>query len=563
MQWSAPITGWLERNWIEAGVSYIRIDSTENRRGDTPISTGLVLDTLKRNRHCCDQVNQLMALASTGIVTSKDILYFDDFWHFDIQALAYHFHMLNIAPKMYAFCHAQSVDEFDFTYPMRHWMRDFERGIGKILSGIFVNSDLLKQLLTEEGIGTEETVHVIGHIFCEKEVRERFPKVHGRQKKFQRENTVIFSSRWDDEKNPLFFLDIMRETVKNRKDIKFIVCTSSQKLRSNNLVNLTRLQWALKQYPNNLFLKEGLTKEEYYIELLKAKIQINTASQDWISIALLEASVAGCYPLYPYFRSFPQALLDDDNFMYKHLALESAVEKLQSIIDDPTLWSRESIQARAWIHQRHNMSWARMINIMFDKQIIGVLDYAQMQEDRNGFTRNPALLLDLLASVSNIEGDIAEVGVHRAHKYLLFLDEAEKQNKICHAIDSFKGFAEPSKYDEGYPKGQLDTGGADWLRKMVAHKKQAVILEGWIPDVLQRSRINQLSFVHIDVDQYLPTKQTIEWAYPLLAIGGIMVCHDYLPGHKINCSRAIDEFMNTTGLKYSGLKNTWAWWIKR
>ncbi len=372
MQWSAPKTGWLERNWIKANIPYIRIDSTENSpyKEDAVIEAGLVLDTLKRNRHCCEQVNQLMALASTGIITDNDVIYFDDFWHFNIQALAYHFHMLGIIPKMYAFCHAQSVDEYDFTYPMRHWMRDFEKGIGKILSGIFVNSNLLKQLLDEAWIGTYEKIHVIGHIFSEEEVRERFPK-----KLPPKENNVVFSSRWDDEKNPLFFLDVINIIMRLRQDIKFIVCTSSEKLKSNNPTNLDALQKAMIQFPNNLFLKEGLTKEEYYMELLKAKIQINTASQDWVSIALLEASVAGCFPVYPNFRSFPQAFRNESIYMYKTLVPEAAAFKISKVMNYPYMWDEKSLQARAWIHQRHNSSWARMINVMMEKDVIKGVGY--------------------------------------------------------------------------------------------------------------------------------------------------------------------------------------------
>ena len=378
MQWSAPKTGWLERNWLKNDIPYVRIDSSENTISGIEIKTGLVLDTLKRNRHCCEQVNQLMSLASVGVINSNDIIYFDDFWHFNIQALFYHFHMLGIAPKMYAFCHAQSVDEYDFTYPMRHWMRDFEKGIGKILDGIFVNSTLLKQLLVRAGIGSEKTVHVIGHIFCEEEVRERFPRGLPFKENITKENTVIFSSRWDDEKNPLLFLDIVHYIMKSRTDIKFIVCTSAKNLRSNNIVNLTRLEWAMKQYPDNLFLKEGLSKEEYYLELLKAKVQINTAKQDWISIALLEASVAGCYPVYPNFRSFPQAFKEQTDYMYEmnqHNNYMAAAYKIYRVMKNPQFFTEQGIKDRAWIHERHNTSWARMINIMAEEEFIEVEEY--------------------------------------------------------------------------------------------------------------------------------------------------------------------------------------------
>lgn len=377
MQWSAPLTGWLERNWIKANIPYIRIDSTENRKNKvTSISTGLVLDTLKRNRHCCDQVNQLMSLASTGVITSEDILYFDDFWHFNIQALAYHFHMLNIKPKMFAFCHAQSVDEFDFTYPMRHWMRDFEIGIGKILDGIFVNCTVLRDLLERAGIGVGK-VHVIGHIFDEEEVEERMPKAaRGTWRaKFERKNHVLFTSRWDEEKNPQFFLEVAEAFITHRKDVKFIVCTSAPKLKSNNPKLIELLQQKMKEYPDNIYLYEGLSKTDYYEELCVAKIQLNTADQDFVSIALLEASVAGCFPLYPKFRSFPEALKHSSGFMYEHKNLNECVREIKWILTQDRNWSVEGIKNRAWIHERHNTSWARMINIIFGKKLIKVENY--------------------------------------------------------------------------------------------------------------------------------------------------------------------------------------------
>ena len=186
-----------------------------------------------------------------------------------------------------------------------------------------------------------------------------------------------------------------------------------------------------------------------------------------------------------------------------------------------------------------------------------------MYYDNPNHTKDPTLLMKLLRNTQEIKGDVVEVGVYRAKKYLLFLKEAERQNKIAHAIDSFRGFSKPTKFDTFYKEGELDVGGADWLRKIVMSKKNARIHEGFIPKVLQRTGIYIISFIHIDVDIYLPTKQAIEWAWPLIAKGGIMICHDYLPGNKKNCSRAIDEFIEETGSVYIGLKNTWVWWIKK
>lgn len=186
-----------------------------------------------------------------------------------------------------------------------------------------------------------------------------------------------------------------------------------------------------------------------------------------------------------------------------------------------------------------------------------------MYSNNPNHTKDPRLLVELLNFVKNIEGAVVEVGVYKAEKYLLFVDIAAQQGKTAIAVDSFCGFAEPSNYDICYPKGNLDVGGADWLREKIANKENAIIYEGFIPEVLQDVIVNCISFIHIDVDQYMPTKQSIEWAWPLISIGGIMICHDYLPNDERNCSRAIDEFTNTTHSKYNGLKNTWIWWIKK
>jgi len=362
MQWSAPKTGWLERNWIKAKVPYIRIDATPNT--DAPIQntiqSGCVLDATGRSIYCFSQITALLHLVKMGQIHDDDVIYFDDFWHPGIEALPYAFHLLNVHPKMYAFLHAQSVDEYDFTYPMRDWMRHFEKGIAACLDGIFVCGPYLQGLVGNGGIAKREKVFVTGHPFCSEEVKERMPSVLPTK----RENHVIFSSRWDSEKNPKFFLAVAKKVIQKFPAAKFIVCSSAPKLRSNDPSNLEALQKARKEFPHNILLKENLTKEEYYNELCQAKIQMNTANQDFVAITLLEASVAGCYPVYPYFRSFPETLRYDSDYMYNHLDLTDAVIKVLSVLRRDDLWTKEQIKGRAWIHERFDTAWRRQLNVM-------------------------------------------------------------------------------------------------------------------------------------------------------------------------------------------------------
>jgi glycosyltransferase involved in cell wall biosynthesis len=352
LQLSAAETGWLERRWIAAGIPYMRIEGLPLR---DHIKSGVVLDANGRGYWATSQIQKFLWLLDAGCIKSDDVLFFDDFWHPGISALPYSFALTGIHPKMFAFCYAQSVDPFDFTYPMREWMRHFEIGIGKILSGIFVTSTALKDSLVYAGIGTKETVHVTGLLYNSEEVQShwKFPLP-------KKKNQVIYVSRWDKEKRPDIFLKIVDEVCKQRTDIKFVVSTSFKELKSNDK-NLTNdLAVYLKTYPNHLELRENQTKEEYYQNLLESKVQINTADQDWVSWTLLEATTCGCIPLYPYFLSFPEALKYNTRLMYEKNDVKDAAKKVMDLIDYPTL-------RLSWVYERFDKSWERALSVMNGK----------------------------------------------------------------------------------------------------------------------------------------------------------------------------------------------------
>lgn len=348
VQLSSPKKGWLESRWIEEEIDYKRINGKSLNQ---EIKTGSVLDANGRGYWACSQIMEFLKLINSGEVNSKDCLYFDDFWHPGISALPYSFHLSEIQPKMFAMLHAQSIDIFDFTYPMRHWMRDFEKGVGRVLSGIFVTSTCLQDLCLYNGIGTDETVHLCGLPYNSQEVKTHFPVSLP-----SRKNQVMFSSRWDKEKCPEFYLAVVDWLMERTKDIQFLITTSAKKLRSNDNNLLEQLQVYLKKYPDNLTLKEGLTKDEYYFNLLESKVQFNCADQDFVSWTLLESTTCGCNPVYPYFLSFPEALNFNPKYLYVKEDIEDAARRI--------LANLQGQDDCSWVYKRFDQSWKRMLNVM-------------------------------------------------------------------------------------------------------------------------------------------------------------------------------------------------------
>jgi len=74
---------------------------------------------------------------------------------------------------------------------------------------------------------------------------------------------------------------------------------------------------------------------------------------------------------------------------------------------------------------------------------------------------------------------------------------------------------------------------------------------GWIPSSFPCPNLELYKFVHIDVDLYHPTKDSLEYFWPRMALGGIIVTDDYnWPGAK----KAFEDFakskcliLNTSG----------------
>ena len=68
------------------------------------------------------------------------------------------------------------------------------------------------------------------------------------------------------------------------------------------------------------------------------------------------------------------------------------------------------------------------------------------------------------------------------------------------------------------------------------------IFNGWIPERFKEVSDKKFSFVHIDVDMYQPTLDSIKFFFPRLEKNGIIICDDYnisaFPGAK----KAWDEY---------------------
>jgi len=318
--------------WIPDGINKCKQhnDKFEIIKGqsiDTNIKVGQVLDATGRGIYSLTQVSNFLKKIRAGDVKDGDVLYIQDFWTPGIEAIFYAVDLYNIKLHIYSMVHAQSVDKYDFTYPMRKWMRPIELGYDKAhqYGGLFVASSIHKKQLRSAGFTSP--IHVVSLPFGIDEVKERIKNIHRNTEK-----AIIFSSRLDKEKNPEFMLKVAKKFLDKYKDWKFYVTTSGKEIRSNQKGIIKKIRNFSKKN-KRFIIKEGISKNEYYKLLCKCKIQLNTSLQDYVSWTVIEASICECDLCYPNFRSFPEFMPKDR--MYRPWNVSDVLRTIKDCIDNP------------------------------------------------------------------------------------------------------------------------------------------------------------------------------------------------------------------------------------
>lgn len=358
--------GVYETCFREAGVDFQAIrpwHATEE------IKNGIVLDYNVRSQWSFNQVLALLEMLSKGQLDPKqDAIYFEDFWTpgFEMipyaQCLKFGYSKAGHVP-VYSFCHAQSTDPYDFTADMAYWMRPMEQSWATYQRAVMCSS---KEMVHQWRVGQlpYERLRWCGHSFHSGVIKQRFgvPEVVNGE---GREDRVVYSSRWDTEKNPWFFLALAEKFQHERPNVRFVICTSLKELTSNDPQLLELLY--CKSRPN-VDVVQKLTKQQYFEELRRAKVQFNCASQDFVSYCLLDAALNGCAPLYPHRLTFPDALNNSNKNLYAKgdadfnrssngqvvAALQSAADKLNALLDSP--W-----ESYEWLCKKYEGSTRRKL----------------------------------------------------------------------------------------------------------------------------------------------------------------------------------------------------------
>lgn len=155
---------------------------------------------------------------------------------------------------------------------------------------------------------------------------------------------------------------------------------------------------------------------------------------------------------------------------------------------------------------------------------------------------------------NDIEGQFAELGVFQGGSARMIYMSTHGRVPI-HLFDTFEGIPEAQLTDQDYhirsnpldeanPQGMMGAGAFSSPIEQVAGLfsgcDNVFIYKGMFPETSEPVKDVTFSFVHIDMDIYVPVLKALKFFYTRLSPGGIMVVDDY--GHLNGATKAVDEF---------------------
>ena len=338
-RYTLQLTEWNTRIFKQRGIDYVIVPG-DTLTTDQQIVTGQVLDAHGRSYFSMSQMMTLVKWMKEGLVTNNDVVYFEDMFQPGFESLGYIMNQVDEKhrPRIFVRCLAQAIDPDDFVHVwgLQKWMDLYEKMVNEIVS--FSGGAVLatnEEMVAHMRIAgwTAPIYNISGLAFGKTEVLERIGGQENIKPFADRPRRVGFAARFDQEKQPGFFMDLIEMYGELTPEPCEFAIYSGGPLRSNNPEYVERAR--RMEAEGRLTIYDNISKNEYYAHLNNTRVLFNCALQDWVSNTVSEADTLGANVLYPAYRSFPETFANDPNRLYIPWSIDDAYHKMCNLLQTP------------------------------------------------------------------------------------------------------------------------------------------------------------------------------------------------------------------------------------
>ena len=197
-----------------------------------------------------------------------------------------------------------------------------------------------------------------------------------------------------------------------------------------------------------------------------------------------------------------------------------------------------------------------LLSFYKEKHIIEFIKEIKSDVDFAVFPYDAYLIYSIAKTQEKLNGDMAEVGVYQGGSAKLICEAKEKRN--FYLFDTFEGLPDVSDIDTHFgekfwEKNQFNNTTENSVKKFLDDYENIKIVKGLFPDSARNIQETKFSFVHLDVDLYKSTIDSLRYFYPRLVDGGIILIHDF---HTDGIKKAIKEFNSENDTQIIDLSGT-------
>ena len=309
----------LQQYWRDKGTQYNTINGEQLT---DKIESGAFLDAEGTNYFKASQLMRICKLFKDKKVQSGDKFFFSDLWYPGLEMIPYMAEIEDIDIEIWGIVHAGSFTETDIVAEMYEWAYHMEKGWFNIATGLFVGSKQIRDDLTKKNRAEPYKIHITGLPFDSKAVQTNKP--------VEREELIVFPFRFHYEKGAYQWLQMIESISLRRPQLQFLILGGNsqpdrpfieEKYKDIKAKIGDRLQW-----------KKGLSKQDYYNELARAKVVVSFALQENFGYGILEAVTLGAHPVLPNRCSYPEIYPNE----YIYNTEEECYQKVFLFLDTPT-----------------------------------------------------------------------------------------------------------------------------------------------------------------------------------------------------------------------------------
>ena len=205
----------------------------------------------------------------------------------------------------------------------------------------------------------------------------------------------------------------------------------------------------------------------------------------------------------------------------------------------------------------------RLLSFYKDKKTVDLIKEIKKEVDFAFYPYEAFMIHSIVKTQVSFEGDMAEVGVYQGGSAKLICEA--KKEKTLYLFDTFTGLPQLSDDDTHFGEkywyeNQFSNTSVNSIKKLLEKYENVRIVKGEFPKSGKDITDKKFCFVHLDVDLYKSTIDSLRFFFPKMISGGIILMHDY---HSDGIQKAFREFKNENDLQLIELTGSQAIIIKK